>query len=78
MKGGNATMSDPRSHMTAIIATMKNRTGRTLEEWVEKAKKEIPAEKKGRLKWIKEAYGLEQSTAYMILDALENDGQDER
>jgi len=62
--------------MKAMVASMKNRTGRTLEEWVEKAKKEIPAEKKGRLKWIKEAYGLDQSTAYMILGVLENEGKE--
>ncbi len=54
-----------------MIASMKKRTGRTLEEWVEKARRDGVPDGKGRMKWIKEEYGLGQSTAYLIMNHLD-------
>ncbi|ASS73919.1 hypothetical protein CIG75_02285 [Tumebacillus algifaecis] len=54
-----------------MIASMQKRTGRTLEEWMEKARRDGIPDGKGRLKWLKEMYGLGQSTAYVILNHLD-------
>jgi predicted transport protein len=55
---------------------MKERTGKTIAEWVELVRQTLPAEQKGRLKWLKERYGLGQSSAYIILDRVERDAGD--
>lgn len=66
---------DPKSHEQKMIATMKERTGKTLEEWLEEIRPNLPAQKTGRIKWVKETYNLGQSTAFLLVHYLENDGQ---
>lgn len=63
--------SSVRNMEEKMIQSMQKRTGRTLEEWLEKAKRDGIPEGKGRLKWLKEEYGLGQSTAYVILNHLD-------
>ncbi len=54
-------------------ASMKERTGRSFEEWVALVRPQLPAAKAGRLKWLKATFALPQNSAMLILDAL-NDG----
>jgi predicted transport protein len=61
-----------------MIATMKERTGKTLEEWLETIRPVIPAQKNGRVKWMKETYGLGQNSVMVILAHLEGDGAELR
>ncbi|ARU60443.1 hypothetical protein CBW65_04680 [Tumebacillus avium] len=63
--------SSVRNMEEKMIQSMQKRTGRTLEQWLEKAKRDGIPEGKGRLKWLKEEYGLGQSTAYLILNHLD-------
>lgn len=56
----------------AMIASMKKRTGKTLEEWLAQIGPQLPAERRGRLQWLKDRFGLKQNTAYLILNRLDN------
>jgi hypothetical protein len=64
---------DPAKYQAAMRASMKDRTGRSFEEWLELVRPQLPAAKAGRLKWLKTTFGLAQNSAMLILDAL-NDG----
>jgi predicted transport protein len=64
---------DPREYEQKLIQNLKARTGKTLDEWAALVREQIPAQQKGRLKWIKETFGLGQSTAYLILHNLEHE-----
>lgn len=56
----------------AMIASMKQRTGKTLEEWLAQIGPQLPAERRGRLQWLKDRFGLKQNTAYLILSRLDS------
>ncbi|WP_409342945.1 DUF5655 domain-containing protein [Paenibacillus sp. MBLB4367] len=59
------------SYNQAMANSMKERTGKTVEEWLELLKDaplpEKPSEKK---KWLKEHYGLGQNSAMMLLGLI--------
>lgn len=59
------------SYNQAMANSMKERTGKTVEEWLELLKDaplpEKPSEKK---KWLKEHYGLGQNSAMMLLGLM--------
>lgn len=63
---------DRKSYEQKMTASMKERTGKTLEEWVELVKQTMPPMKTGRLKWLKNEYGLNQNSAYLILNQIDH------
>ncbi len=54
------------------MAILKERTGRTLEEWVRIVKKSGPATERERIAWLKEAHGI--TTNYALWIAKRADG----
>ena len=50
------------------IAELKQKTGRTLEEWLELIKKEGPPTEKERREWLKTKYGLGTNTAWWFAE----------
>jgi hypothetical protein len=59
----------PSSKMAMnVIANMKEKTGRTLDEWVDLVKKKGPADEKGRNAWLKEKHGLGTNYAGWITE----------
>jgi hypothetical protein len=45
------------------IGDLKQKTGRSLEEWMTLIKKEAPAEEKDRRDWLKSKFGLGTNSA---------------
>jgi hypothetical protein len=59
----------PSSKMAMnVIANMKDKTGRSLDEWVDLVKKKAPADEKGRAVWLKEKHGLGTNYAGWITE----------
>jgi hypothetical protein len=50
------------------ITELKQKTGRTLEEWLKLIKKEGPAEEKARRDWLREKHGLNTMTATWLAE----------
>ena len=50
------------------IGELKQKTGRSLEEWLKHIKKEGPADEKERRAWLKEKYGLGTNTAWWLAE----------
>jgi hypothetical protein len=50
------------------IGELKQKTGRTLEEWLKYIKKEGPADEKERRVWLKETHGLGTNTAWWLAE----------
>jgi hypothetical protein len=57
------------------IGELKQKTGRTLEEWLGHIKKSGPKDEKERRAWLKEKHGLGTNTAWWL--AARADGKDE-
>lgn len=59
----------PSSKMAMnVIAGMKEKTGRSLDEWVDLVKEKGPADEKGRAAWLKEKHGLGTNYAGWITE----------
>ena len=50
------------------IAELKQKTGRSLDEWLKLIKKEGPATEKERRAWLKETHGLGTNSAWWLSD----------
>ena len=50
------------------IGELKQKTGRTLDEWLKHIKKEGPQDEKERRAWLKEKYGLGTNTAWWLAE----------
>jgi hypothetical protein len=50
------------------IGELKQKTGRTLEEWLKYIKKEGPADERKRRVWLKETHGLGTNTAWWLAE----------
>jgi hypothetical protein len=50
------------------IATLKDKTGRSLEEWIDLVKKEGPPTEKESREWLKKEYGLGTNSAWWIAE----------
>jgi hypothetical protein len=50
------------------VATLKDKTGRTLEEWLRLVEEEGPAVEKERREWLKAEHGLGTNTAWWIAE----------
>jgi len=58
------------------IGELKQKTGRTLEEWLKHIKKEGPADEKERRAWLKEEYGLGTNTAWWLAERSVGKGEE--
>ncbi|HEX7284787.1 MAG TPA: DUF5655 domain-containing protein [Candidatus Angelobacter sp.] len=58
------------------IAGLKQKTGRSLEEWVRLVKNEGPAEEKQRREWLKSKHGLGTNYAWWIAEQSVGKGSD--
>ena len=58
------------------VAALKQKTGRTLEEWIKLVKKEAPATEKERRAWLKTEHGLGMNYAEWIAEQSVGKGDD--
>src|SRR5229473_1044777 len=56
------------------VAELKEKTGRSLEEWIALAKKEGPKEEKSRRDWLKTKHKLGTNSAWWIAERAEGKG----
>jgi hypothetical protein len=56
------------------IGEMKQKTGRSLEEWMKYLKKNGPKDEKERRQWLKDEHGLGTNTAWWLADRVEGKG----
>jgi hypothetical protein len=56
------------------LAILKDRTGRTIEEWVRIVKKSGPASEKLRIAWLKEGHGITTNYALWIAKRVDGGG----
>lgn len=57
------------------LATLKERTGRTLEEWIRVVKKSGPATEKERIAWLKQAHGITTNYAGWVAKRADGGGR---
>jgi hypothetical protein len=53
----------------SILAGMKQKTGRSLEEWVQVVKENGPATEKERREWLKSKHGLGATAAQFVVES---------
>lgn len=58
------------------IAALKQKTGRTLEEWLKFIKKEGPQDEQPRRDWLKTKYGLGTNTAWWLAERSVGKGEE--
>jgi hypothetical protein len=58
------------------IAELKQKTGRTLEEWLKLIKKEGPPTEKERRDWLKTKYGLGTNSAWWMVERSVGKGEE--
>lgn len=58
------------------IGELKQKTGRTLEEWLKHIKKDGPADEMERRAWLKEKYGLGTNTAWWLAERSVGKGKE--
>jgi len=61
----------PGEMVTAILAKLPAKTGRTLEEWMALVEASGLAEKKARVEWLKAEHGLGTVTAQVIVGKMD-------
>ncbi len=59
----------------SVMSTMKQKTGRTFEEWIAFVNKEGPATEKERRTWLKEKHGLGTNYAAWIAEGSVGKGE---
>ena len=59
------------------VATLKEKTNRSLEEWIALVKKSGPVEEKERRGWLKSKHGLGTNAAWWIAERAEGKGGEE-
>jgi hypothetical protein len=60
----------------SVLAGMKEKTGRTFEEWVKFVEKQGPATEKERREWLKAKHGLGTNYAWWIAERSVGKGDD--
>lgn len=63
--------------MQKWIAGLKDKTGRTLEEWVEFIQKEGPKDEKARKEWLKTKHKLGTNSAWFLAERADGRGDEE-
>ena len=67
----------PSSKMAMnVIANMKEKIGRSLDEWVELVKRKAPSDEKGRMAWLEEKHGLGTNYAGWITEVSSGRGME--
>ena len=56
------------------IAELKQKTGRSLDEWLSHIKKAGPKDEKARREWLKAEYGLGTNTAWWLAERTDGKG----
>ena len=59
------------------LAELKEKTGRSMEEWLALVKKEGPKEEKSRREWLKTKHKVAPNSAWWIAERAEGKGGDE-
>jgi len=59
------------------VSELKEKTGRSLEEWIALAKKEGPKDEQKRREWLKTKHKLGTNSAWWISDRVEGKGGEE-
>lgn len=59
---------------TAIIGNLKEKTGRSLEDWVRELERNGPSESKAQSAWLKREHGLGGTTVGLIVGRAEGRG----
>lgn len=59
-----------------IMAGMKQKTGRSVEEWIQLIEKQAPAGEKERRAWLKEKHGLGMNYAWWLAERSLGKGDD--
>jgi hypothetical protein len=62
--------------MQKWVSELKEKTGRSLEEWIALAKKEGPKEDKARRAWLKSKHKLGTNSAWKISERVDGEGGD--
>jgi hypothetical protein len=63
--------------MQKWLATLPEKTGRSLDEWLKLVKKEGPPTEKERREWLKKEHGLGTNSAWWIAERAEGRGDEE-
>src|ERR1700741_4188618 len=58
------------------IGELKQKTGRSLEEWLKYIKKSGPKDEQGRREWLKSQQGLGTNTAWWLAERAEGKGEE--
>jgi hypothetical protein len=58
------------------IGELKQKTGRSLEEWLKYIKKSGPKDEKERRAWLKDEHGLGTNTAWWLAERAEGKGEE--
>src|SRR5258707_991040 len=58
------------------IAELKQKTGRTLDEWLRFIKKSGPKDEKARREWLKTEHGLGTNSAWWLAERAEGKGNE--
>jgi Domain of unknown function (DUF5655)/Domain of unknown function (DUF4287) len=58
------------------ITELKQKSGRSLEEWLAHIKKAGPKDEKARRDWLKQEYGLGTNTAWWLAERAEGKGEE--
>src|SRR5262245_9080486 len=58
------------------VATLKQKSGRSLDEWLTIIRKSGPPTEKERREWLKKEYGLGTNTAWWLAERAEGKGED--
>ena len=59
------------------VAELKNKTGRSLEEWIALVKKDGPKDEKARREWLKKKHKLGSNSAWHIAERADGKGGEE-
>jgi hypothetical protein len=59
------------------VETLADKTGRSLEQWVELINQEGPADEKQRREWLKEQFGLGTNTAWWLAERAAGRGAED-
>src|SRR5262249_39276794 len=59
------------------VATLKDKTGRSVDEWVKLIRKSGPPTEKERREWLKQEHGLGTNSAWWLAERAEGKGGEE-
>lgn len=62
--------------MQKWVGELKQKTGRTVEEWMHYLKESGPKDEKARREWLKSEHGLGTNTAWWLAERMEGKGMD--